>query len=100
MTNHTITTFAGLTNAINELKKEQAAVKVDAAIREGLLDPAQRSWGIAHCIAYPPSFEAFLGVARQHQREQQDKHQSTIFHKMGLTEQQVAAVKEKLAVKR
>jgi hypothetical protein len=102
MTNskHTLTTFDGLARSVAQLRAENAAVKVDRAILAKLLAPEQRSWAIKYVAENPDGWEKFVGVAQKDQQEQQDKNQSTIFRKMGLTEQQVAVVREKLATKR
>jgi phage I-like protein len=53
-------------NTINQLRaersKEQAVVKVDAAIKAGRLIPSQREWAIEYCSADEKGFEKFIGA--------------------------------------
>ena len=94
-----MSTFAGLNRAISDLRRENATAKVDEAIRDGLLDAKQREWGVAHAMAYPSSFDVFIGTARQHQADERDKQVDGIHRNLGLTPEQSAAVKAKLAAK-
>ncbi len=59
--------YANLVGEVNQLKadraREQAAVKVDAAIRAGRITPGQRDWAIAYCARDQKDFEEF--VSRQ-----------------------------------
>ena len=54
---------ASLAAMQSNLSAEQATVKVDEAIRSGLMTPAQREWGLALCRQNPASFDAFTRVA-------------------------------------
>ena len=53
-------------STINQLRaersKEQAMVKVDAAIKAGRLIPSQREWAIEYCSADEKGFEKFIGA--------------------------------------
>jgi hypothetical protein len=99
MGNHTLTTFAGLTKAVNQLRAEQATTKVDKAILEKLLAPEQRSWGITYCTADPKGWEKFIGVAAKDQEDERQKQELVIAHNMGLTDEQFIAAKAKRAAK-
>lgn len=56
--------FTSLLTEVNQLKadrrRETAAVKVDAAIREFKLTPAQRDWAISYCAADEKAFDEFI----------------------------------------
>jgi phage I-like protein len=55
--------MAGEINSLrSEQAKEAATQRVETAIREGRLIPAQRDWAIAYCSSDAQGFEKFLGA--------------------------------------
>jgi hypothetical protein len=100
MANHTISTFAAaLQKAVVDLRKEQVSERVDKAILQKLLPPEQRSWAIQYCSSNPDGWNVFIGAAEKDRAEQRDQYVSTIHRNLGLTAEQSAAVKAKLAAK-
>ncbi|KAA0683348.1 phage protease [Roseomonas genomospecies 6] len=52
-----------LASVRSNLTDEQTVAKVEAAIRDGKLTPAQRDWGLAICRQNPASFDEFSRTA-------------------------------------
>lgn len=45
------------------MDEERATARVEGAIRDGILPPALRDWGVSLCTAQPESFDQFLDKA-------------------------------------
>jgi phage I-like protein len=56
--------YTKLVTDVNSMKadrlREQATAKVEAAIKEGKLPPAQREWAVAYCASDVKGFDAFI----------------------------------------
>jgi hypothetical protein len=97
MSNHTLDAFLGLPRAVAQLRKEQAANRVDKAILAKLLAPQQRSWGIQYCTSNPKGWDTFLSIQAKDRVEQAEKTEIEICGKMGVDHTAFVAAKLKRA---